>query len=130
MRSRNAPEVAALPRELQEFIDTFDGKDELNHIGTHLEKAKARVEASLLRRVWSFIYACFEMTNIIALSGEKASKAASERINHGRTLAAVDPMIRKKNGVKVDMLFSTARFELRFVEALEPETFTQDALGN
>lgn len=38
-------------------------------------------------------------------SGEKASKAASERVNNGRTLAAVDPMIRKNNGVKVDMFF-------------------------
>lgn len=57
------------------------------------------------------------ITDYVIDSGEKASKAASERFNGGRTLAAVDTMSRKKNGVKVDMLFTTRQIELGAVEA-------------
>ncbi|KAI7873498.1 hypothetical protein K492DRAFT_200645 [Lichtheimia hyalospora FSU 10163] len=142
IRMHKAPEVTALPHDLHEFINTFDDKHDLFELYDHactfkfdpiqqpdlhwvhhsvlqalnllfckyLEKD--RTEADLLRRAWSFIDTCFDATNIDVISGEKSSKAASERFNQGRTLAAVDPMIQRKNGVKVDMLFPTARFEL------------------
>ncbi|KAG1487485.1 hypothetical protein G6F47_012793 [Rhizopus delemar] len=54
---------------------------------------------------------CFDMTDIVVASGERASRASSERMNVGRSLGAFDGIERKKVGTKVDLLFSIEQIE-------------------
>ncbi|KAG1273121.1 hypothetical protein G6F64_015411 [Rhizopus arrhizus] len=51
------------------------------------------------------------MTDIVVASGERASRASSERMNVGRSLSAFDGIERKKVGTKVDLLFSIEQIE-------------------
>ncbi|KAG1054708.1 hypothetical protein G6F43_003301 [Rhizopus delemar] len=147
IRNESAPEVATLPVELSEFLGTFEGLMELEELYEHacsfkfhpVEQpdlhwmhqsimnalsllfcrylAKERTESDLLKRVWSFIDTCFDMTDIVVANGERASRASSERMNVGRSLGAFDGIERKKVGTKVDLLFSIGQIELGALEA-------------
>ncbi|KAL1926136.1 hypothetical protein VTP01DRAFT_6173 [Rhizomucor pusillus] len=88
---------------------------------------KDRSESYLLKRPWSIIDHCFDSSEINVATGEKMSKASSDRVDEDRSISKLTT--RKRFGAKVDFLFEGRIMSLEPLNLKLPKTL-KDMFGS
>ncbi|KAG0174516.1 hypothetical protein DFQ30_004149 [Apophysomyces sp. BC1015] len=144
IKAEMLPPVTELPDEVLDYIDSYEGLHDLEKLYNHYTRfrfhpckqaalsgahgciirglklyfndylSKPRTEADLMKHVWCLINYCYD-GSIIDVSTSESRYIT--RINDDRTLAAILPMLRKKIGAKVDLLFYRNLHEYGTAEA-------------